>query len=302
MNNLKKLLLVLSFLLLVSLACNAVTGAFDNDQPQPAISNNDAPISVEPEDTIDDAVPLDNEQPEDAAPVEQPDTEQPDTEQPDTEQPDAEQPSGQVDSNGTITAIGDAAGVEIIEMNWEIDEQGYITFVGLLQNNSDIELSWVELKFTLRNADGTPVGSGSAYSALDVLPAGSISPFAMYFYDPPYDPWASYEILIEGDENQFFTSYTDFEVIDAVLEDDDFGYQLVGEIKNVGAEEATFVAINAIFYNSAGDPISYDFTYIDADALEPGASSSFLLYVWDTFGDQIPDHFTLFVDGNVVTE
>lgn len=285
MTNLKRLLLLFSVLLLVSLACSTITGQSGTNQTEPNIvSNDDNPVIVM-------TATVENNQPATG-----------DNDQPAQEVAPAEQPAAQMDDIGTITAMGDAKGVEILEMNWEQDEDGYITFIGLLKNNGDNELSFVELDFTLRDANGTPVATEYTYSSIDILPPGEVSPFEMYFFDPPYEPWTSYEILIKGDVNEYFTSYTDFEVVSVELTDDGFGYELNGEIKNTGEQSSDFVAIYAIIYNSDNQPISTDFTFAEADALTPGATSTFQIYIWDTFADQTPDHFTLFIEGNLVSE
>lgn len=295
MTHLKRLMLFFSALLLVSLACNTITGQggnqgviADNDNNQDMLEPLD--ITVEPSTSDDDAEP--NQPVEDPEPTDQP-----------AEDPElTDQPAAGVDNNGTIVSMGDAKGVEIIEMNWEQDSNGNITFIGLLENNSENELSFISLSFTLRDASGTPVATGNSYSSLDILQPGDISPFEMYFYEPPYDPWTSYEILIDADVNEFFTHYTDFEEVSAELEEDNFGFQIAGEVKNTGDQSSDFVAVYVIIYNSANEPIAVDFTFTEADVVAPGETDTFLIYIWDTFGDQAPDHFTLFIEGNLVSE
>lgn len=297
MTHRNKLLLWIAVLLLTALACTTVTSLFQN-QPQepdlgPALQDED-PAAPELEEPIleDPVLP--------EPPVENPALESNENglESDDLEDDDTA-PAQLFGGEGRITATGDAAGVEVIELNWYQDEDGYLTFLGLLKNNGDQDLVFLELAFILSDEDGATVASDYTYSALDVFPSGEISPFVMYFYEPPADPWVSYEILIEGDVNEYFDYYADFEVLSAELQEGTFGYDIVGEIKNVGSSQTDFVNVYAALYDSEDQLIAVDFTFVDKDVLPAGETSTFTLSVWDTLQDLEPDHFEFFIQGNL---
>lgn len=294
MNPIKKLMLLLSILLLASLACSTVTNLLGgNNAPPPAVNDNS---SAESNQSQNNTADNDAVQPADT------DNQPVDDDSQNIGDDDAAQPTGPMFENVTITAIGAAADVEIIEFNWEEDEYGDIVFIGILQNNGSVDLSFVGLAFTLRNADGIAVGTNPTYASLNLVPVGGTSPFTIVFYDAPYDPWESVEILISGDENDWFTYNTEFEVISSELVEGDYGYEIVGEVQNVGNETSDYVSLIAAVYDSAGNLITVEFTFADADVMAPGDISSFSISVWDTIGNAVPDHFTLYIEGNVVSD
>jgi hypothetical protein len=62
-------------------------------------------------------------------------------------------------------------------------------------------------------------------------------------------------------------------------------YDIVGEIKNTGDEEVTFVKIIATFYDDSGIVIGTDFTYTDPSDIRPGRTAPYTLSIG--FGDSI---------------
>jgi hypothetical protein len=265
MNIHKKIRPALLIVLLASLACSTLTNLTGGSQQGPDIA--DTPINS-----------LDNS----ASSEDVPD----------------DQPATQSMQDGFVTAMGEAKVIKITEMNWEIDEDGYITFLGLVTNTGEFELSFVELNFTLRDESGIPVASDYTYSLLDVIPPGGSSPFTMYFFDIPYAPWESYEIIIDGELNDFFSPYLDYEIVSASLQEGDSGYEIAGEIQNTGLRNAEFTAIYAVVYNSSNEIIAADFTFSEAEVIAPGESSNFVLSILDTIGDVQPDHFELYIEGS----
>lgn len=292
MNDRKKILLILSLLLLTSLACATVTDLFRSQPPQRA-AEPDFPANG-----LTTAVIEPTESPANGGTPTSPEEQTPEaaggstTPEGDGESKPAPSPEGR------ISATGDAAELEVTELNWFQDEDGTITFLGKLKNNGSTDLVFVELAFILRDENGGAVASDYTYAALDILPAGESSPFKMFFFEPPYDPWVSYEIMIEGDVNNFFEYYSDFEVVSSQLEEGSFGYDLTGELKNTGDQKASFVMVNAVVYNRDDEIISVDFTFAEKDVLKSGETSPFTLSVWSTLNDQEPDHFELYLQGN----
>jgi hypothetical protein len=248
------------------------------------------------------AVPnVQNEQPLPPAeqPANQPDNGQDGDENDDSDGDDDQSPpTTQTSAGDKITATGDAKEVEVVTINWLEDEDGYITFLGMLKNNGNKDLVFVELSFTLRDENGTPVTSNYTYASLDILPPGGTTPFAMYFYEPPYDPWVNYEIIIEGDVNEYFDYYTELEVVSSTLQTGSFGHDIVGEIKNTGSQKVDFVTVYAAIYDKDDQLIAVDFTFADEDIISPGGTSTFTLSIWDTLGDLEPDHYVLYLEGN----
>ena len=62
----------------------------------------------------------------------------------------------------------------------------------------------------------------------------------------------------------------------------DLYYDLVGEIKNIGSEEVSFVKIIATFYDKDDIVIGTDFTYTDPSDLSVGEKAPYDLSISDT--------------------
>jgi hypothetical protein len=59
--------------------------------------------------------------------------------------------------------------------------------------------------------------------------------------------------------------------------DPDGLHNVVGEVKNNGASEATHVRVMGTYYNSAGAVIGISFAYADPSTIKAGATASFAL-------------------------
>lgn len=152
---------------------------------------------------------------------------------------------------------------------------------------------------TLRDEAGTLVASESGYASLDVVRVGEVSPFTILFFSEVGD-WSTYEVTVEASEANFLESYRDFEVISSSGTTGDFwAYEIVGEIRNTGSQDAEFVQILVILYNTDGQIIGTDFTYWDFDKVTAGGTSPFTILVSYTSEDDI-DHYELLVEGSTV--
>jgi hypothetical protein len=77
-----------------------------------------------------------------------------------------------------------------------------------------------------------------------------------------------------------------------------YGYRdLVGQVKNIGGDDAEFVNILLTIYDKNGGVIGTDSTYADADTLKPGQKSSFKFF---TSSDDFKgmDHYDLSLEWN----
>jgi len=54
---------------------------------------------------------------------------------------------------------------------------------------------------------------------------------------------------------------------------------VTGEVKNISDETYKYVKIRSIVYDSAGNQIGTNYSYLDSDVLPPGATSTFSVYV-----------------------
>lgn len=79
-------------------------------------------------------------------------------------------------------------------------------------------------------------------------------------------------------------------------------YHVVGEVKNNGSENLTWVELTATFYDSSDSVLDFDYGYTDIEVLTPVQKSPFEIHVWDeTISAQV-DHYTIVVsDCDVAT-
>ena len=202
----------------------------------------------------------------------------------------------------SVTTAGMADALEVSKLNWDQDDYGYIYVVGMLKNTGSEDLDFVEVQVNLRDANNNMVATASGYTSMDILRAGEDSPFIVSFYEPPYDDWQGMEIFIQADQNEYFESYSDLEVINVETAVDDIYYVINGEVQNTGSQATSSVSISVAVYNTAGDLIGVDFTFADAEVLEPGETAPFELYVWATFDGEAVDHFDAYLEGYPVVD
>jgi hypothetical protein len=71
----------------------------------------------------------------------------------------------------------------------------------------------------------------------------------------------------------------DMVLLSSRFNDDQFGGQIVGEIKNIGTEAAEFIEALATFRNVGGTVVDTAFTYADKQTITSGDTSPFNLFI-----------------------
>ena len=192
----------------------------------------------------------------------------------------------------TVTAA------EVVDINSFTDSIDALHFIGLVRNTGTVDLEFVEITVTLRDANNTLVAVESGYTSLDVVPVGQVSPFSVLFLEAPAE-WSTYEIDIQGEEADFLDPYTEFEVVSSTGRIPSFGgYEIVGEIRNTGVANAEFVEVIAVLYDVNNRILGVDFTFTEFDIVEAGGTSPFSLIALST-ADGAIDHYDLFIEGSV---
>ncbi len=178
--------------------------------------------------------------------------------------------------------------VYVVRSNAFVPYQGAndLYIVGEVRNDVfNLNVRFVQISGTLRDALGNVVDSDFTYAMIDVLTPGMKSPFLMIFLDPP--PWATYELAVTWSttteqpyplEILNHTSY--FDSSDA--------YHVVGEIRNQYAEGRTFIEAYVTLYDLDGKVIGVASSFTNPYDLAPGQTASFDTYVY--FWKGKPDH------------
>ena len=91
-------------------------------------------------------------------------------------------------------------------------------------------------------------------------------------------------------------TYSDLEIVEHASETPYFGdYEISGLVKNTGDGDAESVQVTITLYHVDGDVVEVEYAFVEADVLEPGATSSFETTI---FGTAAPmDSYGLLVQG-----
>jgi len=171
--------------------------------------------------------------------------------------------------------------------------------IGVLRNNTDRPLKFVEIVASTFDDGGKFAGSGSTFAMVQVLLPGEVAPFEMSFFDAP--PFASYELAAEFDEadpDDLQKTCREFEISDVAGSADVVGYEITGQVTSGCADTVKWVEIISAVYDAEGDLIGVDLSYSELDELAPGATSPFGLLLTGVDADEVAT-FELVVEGTV---
>jgi hypothetical protein len=118
---------------------------------------------------------------------------------------------------------------------------------------------------------------------VNLIPAGDRAPFEVLFTDPPQS-WLSYDVQASGDPADFMLTYvyTDLEIAHHSGQVPEFGhFQISGLVRNTGRLDARFVQVTATLYDDEEAVVAVGYTFVEADVLKAGATSSFTLTFYD---------------------
>ncbi len=169
--------------------------------------------------------------------------------------------------------------IEVTEIyQWEDDLTGDVNFVGILRNVGNVNAEMIRPVVTMRDSIGNIVASGSADISFcsDFLGVSQFSPFWIRL--SVVDPWETYEVIIQAEEQVFFTTayYKDFEVVYSQGRSGDFGsYRVFGEIRNVGSIDAQFTQVVVTLYDPSGNLVAAQCDIADVMDIPPGGISPF---------------------------
>ncbi|MBN1121190.1 MAG: protein kinase [Anaerolineae bacterium] len=199
----------------------------------------------------------------------------------------------------TINSEPQAIDLVLGDLSTYTTSTGAVYFIGEITNTGNVGLVYVKLTIILRDQANNLLTTETGYVDLTVLEPGQTAPISVLFADGVPD-YHHYEFTLQGDPATYLHSYNDFEIIaDNGHIGSLSGYQIEGEVRNTGDHAAEFVKVVASLYNSDGVIIGTSFTYVSADILQPGESSTFDLTVYSVPAESI-DSYTLIVQGSEV--
>ena len=193
---------------------------------------------------------------------------------------------------------GSASPAEILQSVTYTGTLGAQRIVGLLTNNGDQPLTFVEVIASIFDSDGRFVGSESTFAATDLLLPGDVVPFDVPFFD---DRFAGYQLLVQftaADADDVTDQCRDFEINDAAQGAGLFGYEIKGVIANACADTVEYVKVVAAVYDMERNLIGVGFTYAELEELAPGATVPFEVLLIDVDATQAVS-FDLIVEAEI---
>jgi hypothetical protein len=165
---------------------------------------------------------------------------------------------------------------EILSHSSYIDSLGYFNVVGEVKNTLPSNIKYVKIVTTFYDAQKKVIGTSFTYTELDILKPNQKSPFELSSYPDKIDP-ASYKLKVSYSETNE-EPFAGLTILSHNANIDDLGYhKIVGEVKNDGTKEATYVKVVCTYYSAGGEVIGTSFTYTDPEDIDTGDSAPFEL-------------------------
>jgi hypothetical protein len=169
--------------------------------------------------------------------------------------------------------------------------------IGVVRNNTERPLKFVEIVASTFDEDGTFVDSGTTFAMTQVLLPADVVPFELSFLDAP--AFASYELAVEFDEvdpDDLKEICRAFEINDAAGSVDLFGYEITGQVTSGCVDTVESIEIIVAVYDAEGRLIGVDWSFPELDELALGATSPFGLLLTGVDAGAVAS-FELLVEG-----
>lgn len=197
----------------------------------------------------------------------------------------------------TVTPTSEPAGVFVLGNHTAYtSSSGSLHIIGEVRNNTTQPISFVKISADVFNG-AQLVATDFTYADIDPLRPGDHTCFEVLILNPPAytayafeaptyrESTAALPLLSVLGENHNLDSAGD--------------YHILGQVRNDTGATVTFVQPVAALYNSAGQVVDCDFTYVNSTNLAPGQVSAFDLQFTgrESYADVVNYH--LQVDGHV---
>jgi hypothetical protein len=153
------------------------------------------------------------------------------------------------------------------------DDLGFITIVGEVRNDLQMNAGKVLVTATFYNASGDVIEEVSTSTMMDILLSGQRSPFALTL-PRPVDLWEhSLRITARPTLEQPLAG---LEVVQSHAYEDEVGfYHVTGEVENTGQRTADRVQVIVTLYDKWGKIVNAGFVYSEPRRVRPGEKAAF---------------------------
>jgi hypothetical protein len=170
--------------------------------------------------------------------------------------------------------------------------------LGFVTNTSPFSLEKPKITAVLLDKSGKEQATRDGFAESDVLAPQAIAPIKILISDPPAHSSIKFEVVAR--KASYFPEAAAglrLEVLEAPHATFGSSWEVTGKVVNGGSRGARFVNIQVQAFDAASHLIGLDSTYVDGEAIAPGASGRFRampLY------EKPPHHFKYTVSGQVV--
>jgi len=153
------------------------------------------------------------------------------------------------------------------------DDLGFITIVGEVRNDLQMNVSKVLVTATFYDAGGDVIEEASTSTMMDILLPGQRSPFALTL-PRPADLW-EYSLRITA-RPTLEQPLAGLEVVQSRAYEDEVGfYHVTGEVENSGPRTADRVQVIVTLYDKWGKIVNAGFVYSEPWRVRPGEKAAF---------------------------
>ena len=186
--------------------------------------------------------------------------------------------------------------VAIANLNFQETPVGSLWCLGEVRNLAGMDVEYVQVQVSLYDADNVVLATATAFTALDIIPAGGTSPFAVLFAQPP-TAYATYQVIpLSAEPSTYLGSrYRDLDVVEHEGQTQGRLFIVSGRVRNVGEERATGVEVVITAYDSQDRVVAVREVEVQVSVLAPGASAAFTASI-SPMGDEIA-RYTVQVQG-----
>jgi len=188
------------------------------------------------------------------------------------------------------------SGVQILSnYSMYVDSIDYLHIVGEISNNTGNNLRFVRITANLFNGSGGLLDTDFTYTWLDDLPAYDKTCFSLLVPLPAGYSYFQFEAPSYWTDGQPLPSLTVINDSGGLI---NYGwYKILGQVRNDAGTKVTFVSPVMTLYNSSGNVVDCDFTYVNSTDLEAGQVSSFEnTFIGADYSGVT--HYRIQVDGN----
>ncbi len=151
---------------------------------------------------------------------------------------------------------------------------------GLVKNTGDVA-AFMQIILTTRDENNNLVLRETGYSSASALLPGMESPFVIYSL--PLENCDKCEFSTAPMAVDWGTPYTDFKILSDKIEKQEYsnGYEIFGDVKNTGDQDAAYPAITAALFDDNGKIIGVGSGYPDIDPLPAGQVSTYSILIME---------------------